>query len=306
MKLAARHYNRSHLALFLLGLLLLIPAPLGAPGRGEPAAQTATSRPSLRPTRSYLVLRGESLHEIALKFKVGYRQMIEANPGVDPFVPGAGTRLIIPLAFIPPESARGEGILINLSELRLYLLSDRGERRPPASFPVGIGSEGSDTPLGIFRVVEKMPNPVWHVPRSIRNERPELPELVPPGPENPLGSHALRLSQEGILIHGTNKPFGVGMRTSHGCIRLYPEQIAELYRRVRVGTAVEIVRQPVKMLRYGGRIYLEVHDDPGSGRDYFLETFRLIVQNGVSRRLKIDDVVQAIFQKRGYPVDVGG
>ena len=129
----------------------------------------------------------------------------------------------------------------------------------PMMFPVGVGSEGWTTPVGTFSVIQKQVNPRWYPPASIRREEPDLPAMVPPGPDNPLGTHALRLSKGSILIHGTDKPFGVGRKASHGCLRLYPEDIPLLFERVPVGTQVTIVREPVKVGVRAGRVYVEVH-----------------------------------------------
>jgi L,D-transpeptidase ErfK/SrfK len=144
------------------------------------------------------------------------------------------------------------------------------------------------------------------VPASIRKERPELPEVVPFGPDDPLGTHALRLSSRSILIHGTNKPFGVGRRVSHGCIRLYPEDIARLYRIVPVGTAVTIVRQPVKAGQDGDRVFVEVHADEGGGPplEPLSEAKRLLADRGMMGRVDLAKLEAAVREKSGVPVDV--
>ena len=144
---------------------------------------------------SYTLKPGESLIEVARKFDLGYNEIAAANPGLDPFVPGEGNKAAIPSSWILPDVGTREGIVINLSELRLYYFYQIGQAKFVRTFPLGIGSEGNDTPTGQFAVIEKIVRPSWHVPESIREEKPYLPAVVPPGPENPLGSHAMRLSR---------------------------------------------------------------------------------------------------------------
>lgn len=283
-------------SLFLTLALLLPPAAWGAI---HPCPDDLIGG-----TRSRSVRPGESLVEIARAYDLGFNEIAAANPGLDPFIPPVGAELLIPTGWVLPERPAGEGIVVNLSEMRLYHFTNgRGGPRV-ATFPVGIGSEGSDTPLGNFRVVAKQEDPPWHVPVSIRRERPELPAVVPAGPDNPLGSHALRLSGEDILIHGTNRPWGVGRRVSHGCIRLYPEDIPRLYRRVPVGTGVTIVRQPVKVGVRWGWIYLEVHPDPLAGRDCLEEAVRLLGKRGLLGKVNRERILRAVREQQGVPVNI--
>jgi L,D-transpeptidase ErfK/SrfK len=179
-----------------------------------------------------------------------------ANRGVDPWLPGVGTDVVIPDMHVLPDAPR-RGIVINLTEMRLYLFSPKGD--VVGTWPIGIGQQGDMTPLGATSIVRKQLDPTWFVPKSIREEKPELPASVPPGPDNPLGDRALFLGWPGFLIHGTNKPYGVGRRVSHGCIRLYPEGIAELYRLTPVGTPVTVVDQAAVLGWRAGELYLQVH-----------------------------------------------
>jgi L,D-transpeptidase ErfK/SrfK len=252
---------------------------------------------------SHVVENGESLMEVARQYDVGYEQMVAANPGVDPFVPGNGTVVAVPTTWVVPGVAPGT-ITINLSELRLYYRMVTGGTLNLVSFPVGVGDEGFETPAGRYEVVAKQTQPTWYVPPSIRAEHPELPGAVPPGPDNPLGTHALRLSSRRILIHGTNRPWGVGRRASHGCIRLYPEDIPVLFGLVRVGTRVTVVREPVKVGTRGDRIYLEVHADDGSTLDYAREAATLLAGRGLSGAVDTAKVQAALAERRGIPVDV--
>lgn len=247
----------------------------------------------------------ESLIELARKFDLGYNEIVDANPGIDPFVPGAGKAVIIPSSWILPDIKVYDGIVINISELRLYYFFNQGGKRRLVTFPIGIGDEGSDTPLGSFRVVEKITNPAWHVPASIKKEKPELPSVVPPGPDNPLGSHALRLSVTSILIHGTDKPWGIGRRSSHGCLRLFPEDIPELFRMVANDTLVTIVRQPVKIGISKGKVYIELHKDDSINYEASLKmSISLLVKDHLLGQVSSVRLFKALSEKRGFPVEI--
>jgi len=209
------------------------------------------------------VAEGETLLDIARAHDLGYNEITAANPGVDPWLPAPGSTVTLPTRFVLPAAPR-RGIIVNLAEMRLYYYPEAGDdARTVMTFPIGIGQEGWTTPLGVTRIVGKIKDPSWTVPASIREERERLgdplPAVVPPGPDNPLGTHALRLGMTSYLIHGTNKPYGIGRRTSHGCLRLYPEDIEILYRQVAVDTPVWIIDQPYKLGRDQGTLVLEAH-----------------------------------------------
>ena len=247
----------------------------------------------------------ESLIELARKYDIGYNSITDANPRLDPFVPGTDALVTIPSAWILPDVEYYDGIVINLSELRLYYFTKRGRSRLVRVFPIGIGREGHDSPPGKYRVVQKIVRPAWYVPESIRKEHPELPAVVPAGPDNPLGSHALRLSSNDILIHGTNKPWGIGRKVSHGCIRMYPEDISRFFPMVPRGTKVTIVRQPVKIGVRDARVYLEVHKDEfGQNSDYIAEAQSLLAKKGLLKKVNTGKLYRAIQEKRGMPVDI--
>lgn len=213
----------------------------------------------------------DTLLDIARRFDVGYREIIAANPGVDPWIPGDQREVLVPNRFILPDAPQ-KGIVINLAEMRLFYYPEvvSGERQQVITHPIGIGREGWETPLGITRITEKKKDPTWTPPASILKEHEEkgdpLPRVVPAGPENPLGAYAMRLGIPGYLLHGTNKPFGVGMRVSHGCIRLFPEDIERLFNHVSVNTPVNLVYQPYKAAWEDNRLYLEAHAEHG-GRE---------------------------------------
>jgi L,D-transpeptidase ErfK/SrfK len=255
--------------------------------------------------KTYKTKANESLIELARKFDLGYNEITDANPALDPFVPGTGASVKIPTAWILPDTSMHEGIVINVAELRLYFFYQVAGRKFVRTFPIGIGSEGHDTPIGEFRVIEKIVNPAWHVPESIKEEKPWLPDVVPAGPDNPLGSHAMRLSDPTILIHGTNKPFAVGRRASHGCLRLYPEDIPTLFRSTPQGVSVTIVSQPVKVGVKEGKVYLEAHRvDPEYDVDYFEEAVQLLTKKDLIGRVDTRKLHEAVEEKRGIPVDV--
>lgn len=207
-------------------------------------------------TSTYMTRYSDSLVDIARASGLGYTEIVAANPGIDPWVPGADVELLLPTAHVLPDAPH-EGLVLNLSDQRLYFF--HADSRTVDTAPLGIGNAGWDTPTGSTKIVRKQRNPTWYVPKSVQKEQPELPAIVRPGPDNPLGKHALYLGWPAYLIHGTNKPYGVGRRVSHGCVRLYPEDISRLYDSVQIGIPVRVVDQDVKIARHGRQIWLEVH-----------------------------------------------
>jgi len=207
----------------------------------------------------------DTLLDIARQFDLGYREIVSANPNVDPWLPGENTRVLVPNRFILPDLPQ-EGIVINLAEMRLYYYpkSVEGQSRQVITHPIGIGREGWSTPLGKARIIQKVKDPTWTPPESIRAEHlakgDPLPKVVPAGPDNPLGAYKMRLSIPGYLLHGTNRPYGVGMRVSHGCIRLFPEDIEELFGVVAVNTPVEIISKSYKAALDNDALFLEAHE----------------------------------------------
>lgn len=204
---------------------------------------------------TYITREPDTLLDIARDYDLGYVETRAANPGVDPWLPGAAKALRLPTQHLLPQAPR-HGIVINLPELRLYYFPARGE---PRSFPIGIGGEGKETPTGRTQIVAKRIHPTWIPTKSERAEKPDLPPVVAPGPDNPMGDYALYLGWSGYAIHGTDKPDSIGRRDSHGCIRLYPRDIEALYRAASIGTIVTVVNQPAKAGWSGGELYLEVH-----------------------------------------------
>jgi L,D-transpeptidase ErfK/SrfK len=218
----------------------------------------------------------DTLSDLARTYGLGFDELKAANPGVDPWMPGAGTPVLLPTQFVLPNVPR-EGIVLNIASKRLFYFPPvpEGELQVVKTYPIGIGRVGWETPLGATKVVSKATDPHWYVPLSVRREHAEmgnpLPAVVPPGPDNPLGAHVLKLDMPGYLIHGTNQPYGVGMRVSHGCVRLYPENIEFLYELVEVGESVQIINEPFLIGQLDGEIFFESHrpleDDPVNPAD---------------------------------------
>ena len=206
----------------------------------------------------------DTLSDLARTYGLGYDELIAANPGVDPWLPGTNTPILLPTQFVlPPVEKRG--VVLNIATKRLFYFPEvgEGEAQHVLTFPIGIGRVGWETPLGETTVIAKAKDPSWWVPASVRKEHREmgdpLPAVVPPGPDNPLGHRVLKLDMPGYLIHGTNQPYGVGMRVSHGCVRLYPENIEFLYTLVDIGEQVVIINEPYQLAEHDGFLYFEAH-----------------------------------------------
>jgi L,D-transpeptidase ErfK/SrfK len=263
--------------------------------------------------RRYTVREGEVLADIARHFDVGYTALVLANPGVDPWLPGAGREVTIPALYILPDAPH-QGVVINLAQWRLYYFPPGGGR--VETFPLGLGVIGKKTPLGVTRVVSKEANPAWYPPPSIRAERPELPGVVPAGPDNPLGAYALHLGWTNYLIHGTNKPDGVGRNVSHGCIRLYPEDIEHVFNVVGIGTPVRSVDQSATAGWGADGLYVQVHPSKSQVEEVSIDRHptpeaaqgvEAVVRNIAGRYTDTVDwgaVAQAARQRTGMPVRV--
>ncbi len=206
------------------------------------------------------VTYADRFSSLAIKYDLGFEEMRDANPGLDPWIPGEGARVVLPTQFMLPPGPR-RGVIINLPEYRLYYYPKNAGT--VMTFPIGIGRVGFQTPSATTKVVAKIINPAWYPTKSARLEHAEmgddLPSVVPPGPDNPLGHLAIQLGLPGYFVHGTNKPAGVGQRVSHGCVRLYPNDIQSLSDAVPIGTDVHIVNVPVKVAWHQGTLWMEAH-----------------------------------------------
>ena len=253
---------------------------------------------------------GDSFARIGRRYDVGYYSLIEANPGINPDNIEAGTPLVVSARFILPPTEK-KGIIVNLAELRLYYFPPNSHK--VITYPVGIGREGWDTPLGISYIGSKTRNPTWNVPESIRNFRANegviLPRSVAPGPDNPLGGFALRLASTTYLIHGTNDYTGVGRRSSSGCIRMLPEDVERLFDEVQPKTAINIVNSPYKIGWSDNKLYLETHvpleEQKTEGELSSLTA--LITRINEHRRTGInwDEVTRIAREQQGIPQEVG-
>jgi L,D-transpeptidase ErfK/SrfK len=209
--------------------------------------------------------KDDTLTDIARRFNVGYEEILRANPKVDPWLPGEGREIVVPSQFILPDAPR-TGIVINIPAMRIYYYPPvkHGERPVVITHPIGIGKVGWRTPEGVTKIVRRQKDPTWRVPESVRKEHHEngedLEPVIGPGPDNPLGKYAFYLQWPSYLIHGTNKPAGVGLRSSHGCIRLYPEDIEQFFNTVPIGTEVRVVNQPFVFGWRDGQLYMQPYD----------------------------------------------
>jgi len=258
-------------------------------------------RPVLGRNDSALIERGETLLDIAYQRRLGYGAVARLNPEIDPWIPVPGTVVRLPTRFILPH-ADEEGLVVNIPEMRLFDFTVKGG---PEVFSLAIGDQADPSILGEFRVGKKRKDPTWHVPESIRAEKPELPAEVPPGPDNPLGSRWITIGRTSYGIHGTNVRWSIGREATHGCLRLYEDEIRRLYDRVREGTRLEIVYQPTKWGSDGQRIYFEAHPDL-----YRLQSDRLAVLElpralGLLGAIDVDLVWRTLDEARGIPVVVG-
>ncbi|NCO04000.1 MAG: L,D-transpeptidase family protein [Alphaproteobacteria bacterium] len=235
----------------------------------------------------------DTLIHLARHNELGFVELRAANPELDPWIPGAGAKIILPKKHILPDAPR-EGIVINLSEMRLFYFKDAG--KAPITYPISIGREGLSTPQGTTSIVRKKDGPTWRPTPRMREEDPELPEAVGPGPDNPLGTHAMYLGWPQYLIHGTNKPYGIGRRVSSGCIRMYPESIKALFPQVPVGTKVTVVDQAIKVGWIDDKMFIEVHPNQ--------EQSLAIEENGVLKSYEVTaDDMKRITKKAGQYAD---
>lgn len=225
--------------------------------------------------------KGETLLDVARRYNMGADEMIEVNPSIpEEHRLNAGVKIKVPSSFVLPDAPH-EGILINLAELRLYYFPK--DSQTVMTIPVGIGKEnGWQTPVGKTEVIRKDRDPVWRPTANVQMEAAKngtpIPSAFPPGPENPLGSYVLRLGWATYLIHGTNRPEGVGSRTSAGCLRLYPEDVETLYEQVAIGTKVTVINEPYKVGQRQGKIYLEAHLPLAEQQEKYKPHQRSVVQ----------------------------
>jgi L,D-transpeptidase ErfK/SrfK len=307
-------------------------APLG-PGEQEEQVQAVVEQERLEPiSRNYFTLEspnqsviGEpqivhtsaenTFSDLAREYGLGYDEIVAANPDIDPWLPGDETPVLLPTQYVLPDLPR-RGLILNIASKRLFYFPEVADGEPVQvlTYPIGIGRVGWETPLGDTTVTAKAKDPSWWVPASVRKEHAEmgdpLPSVVPPGPDNPLGHRVLKLDMPGYLIHGTNQPYGVGMRVSHGCVRLYPENIESLYEMVAVGEPVTIINEPYLAGWRNGEFYLESHspleDDNVTPEEHLQKIFdRARNESGAFIEQAEQDEAHAVASDaRGVPVRV--
>lgn len=256
---------------------------------------------------------GDEIHQVARRHNVGVDEILEANAGLSESLGFRGhSRVLIPSQFILPPGPR-EGIVINVAELRLYYYIPGTDK--VMTEPVGIGRVGWQTPTGETKVISKVRDPSWRPTPKVRASAAEkgyvLPDVWPPGPDNPLGKHMMRLGWTTYLIHGTNHPEGVGKRSSAGCLRMYPEGIAALFAKVSIGTPVRIIDEPIKIGRKDGQVFVEVHHPlVERGKLVTSDTQALVAKvmrltKSQPMYIKWRHVHAAIKQHLGVPIAVG-
>lgn len=243
--------------------------------------------------QTYETQEEDTLLDIGRHFGMGYVEIRAANPDIDSWAPLPGTKVVIPAMHLLPR-ARQEGVVVNLSAMRLFYFETPGAE--PVSFPIGIGKEGLDTPKGETMVTRKVKGPTWYPTERMREEKEYLPVSVPAGPANPLGTHALYLGWPTFLIHGSNKPWAIGRRVSSGCIRLYPEDISKLFAAVPPGTKVTVVDQPVLAGWVGQKLYLEAVPEAA-------QSLQIEVEENMTPRLLNDDIREMIVDTAGDAAD---
>jgi L,D-transpeptidase ErfK/SrfK len=258
----------------------------------------------------------DTFSDLARAYGLGYDELVAANPDVDPWLPGAETPILLPTQFVLPPGIR-EGVVLNIASKRLFYFPKmpEGQAQVVKTYPIGIGRVGWETPLGSTTVVAKAVNPAWYVPQSVRKEHAEmgdpLPSVIPAGPDNPLGTRVLKLNIPGYLIHGTNQPYGVGMRVSHGCVRLYPENIEYLYELVEIGEPVQIINEPFLLGELNGELIFEAHapleDDSIGPEDRLNDLFVSFGESSTNElSLEVESKMRAIAgDANGVPVGVG-
>lgn len=276
--------------------------PVQVPQRGE-------LPPVVGRVQHYRIAPKDTLLDVARNAGLGFNEVKDANRAVDEWIPPAGQDVVVPTRWILPRT-RQRGVVINVPEMRMYLFPPKvrpGESVMMRTWAVAIGENETPSPVGTFRITSKDKNPTWYVPDSIYQtmDKRHRRRVVPPGPDNPMGEYRIRLSKGLYSIHGTDTPWAIGRQTTHGCIRLYPEDIGEFYAIASPSLSGEMVYEPIKFGAAGGRIFVEVHDDVYRRfRSLEVEAFRLARTQGILKQ--VDDVrlLEAARDRRGVPVDV--
>ena len=253
----------------------------------------------------HTIEEGDNFLRLAQTFRVGFDELVDANPDVDPWIPEHGSQIIIPTQYVLPNVER-VGVVINLAELRMYHFHEsQDDINRVSTYPISVGKGGQwETPLTYTHITAKNKKPSWYPPESIRKEHEEnndpLPKVVPPGPDNPLGDYSLRLALPGYLIHGTNVPEGIGMRVTHGCIRLHPTGIEKLFANVKVKTPVTIINQPYKVGWLDNKLYVETHSEIEEQSQAASRNLTEFVQLVIAQTKEREEEEHQILWETGY------
>lgn len=306
-----------HWILSLSALALMGAAPVLAAVDTPPAGASSKARFNesyIGEMNAVTAKYEDTLVHIGRDYDVGFVEMRAANPHLDPWIPGAGAKVMVPTMHLLPDAPH-DAVVINLAEMRLYYYTS--PYKAPLTFPIGIGRDGLRTPVGVTKVLSKKVAPTWTPTARMREEDPTLPAVVQPGPDNPMGTHALYLGFDTIRIHGTNKPYGIGRRVSSGCIRMFPEDIGRFYDMVPVGTKVTVVDQPIKAGWIDDKLYLEVHptqeqatimEKEGAIPDYQLSerdlAYIMRVAGKDVEKLDWAAIRKVVKERRGYPIAI--
>jgi L,D-transpeptidase ErfK/SrfK len=285
-----------------------IPAySIPTPTKGGAPADTVIGQ-----IRPYRIRKGDTLIDLARYYDLGYNEIVDANPGIDPWVPPAGATILLPTQWVLP-CCTYDGLIVNIPEMRLFFYH-RSPGDPHTTivytYPVGLGRDDWRTPSGKFKVRGKTVNPQWNIPESIRKEhiaeRDDPRTFIPGGaPDNPLGKYRIELTLPLYGIHGTDIPWGVGMQVSHGCVRLYPEDIERLFPLVPVGVAGEFTYQPVKVGVRGGEVYVESHRDIyGYAPALYREAMAMVARAGLTARIDEQLLAPALEDESGMPIRI--
>ncbi|UCE87851.1 MAG: L,D-transpeptidase family protein [Deltaproteobacteria bacterium] len=276
-------------------------AAASASGR-DAAAPDETLMPLVGEIRTALVEPDDTLLDVAYRNRLGFESVARMNPGVDPWIPEPGTIVRLPTRVVLP-AVDPEGLVINVPEMRLY---DFSVEPGPEILAAAVGDAEDPTPIGDFRIGKKRTDPFWNVPDSIRAEKPELPAVVPPGPENPLGGRWLTIGSSSYGIHGTNVRWSIGRMATHGCVRLYEDDVQRLFERIPTGTRVQIIYQPYLWGRSGDRIYFSAHPDLyGRHPDRLASALHVPRALGLLEAIDVERVWRAVEEVRGEPIEVG-
>jgi L,D-transpeptidase ErfK/SrfK len=265
--------------------------------------------------KAYILQKQDTLLDVARYFDLGFNEIIGAYPDIDPWLPTPSDRtdeISVPTWWVLPKSGN-EGIVVNIPEMRLYYfppMEKKINNRVVITLPVGLGREDWPTPTAKFKVSGKTTNPTWVIPDSIKQERIKekgwSEDFIPGGsPDNPMGNYRIDLTLPLYRIHGTNNPWAVGRLVTHGCIRMYPEDIARFFDIIRVGVPGEFVYQPVKVGILYGKVYVEVHDDIYNLiPDLWEEAQRVVRESGYEDMVDQTLLTKALMRKSGVPTDV--